>query len=145
MHRGLYNKLSVIILQTYSKVYTGPYAARIFNHRSTPYRKSKIFFLRLSARPFSGLVVRRILLLWLTWFFHHGCLISSNGVYFYKVYTNTLDICLRWHLSRCPMWTVSRDPILRVQFISCVRASCSWFTVRISQRFHCCPLDWRLC
>ena len=34
-------------------------------------------------------------------------------VYFYNVYSNTLDICLSWIFSHCPMWIVSRDPILR--------------------------------
>ena len=32
-------------------------------------------------------------------------------VYFYKVYSKIFDICLHWLLSRCPVRTVSRDPI----------------------------------
>ena len=66
-------------------------------------------------------------------------------VYFYRMYSNTLDIFLHWFISRCPVWTVSRDPILGVLSISFVWSSCSWFTVRIPQGFCCCPLDWRIC
>ena len=57
--------LSVVVLLTYSKVYPGPHASRIFNHRSTRQSElSTLFVLRLSACPFSGLVVRRLLLLY---------------------------------------------------------------------------------
>ena len=65
-------------------------------------------------------------------------------VYFYKVYSNTLDICLLWILSRCPVYTVSRDQILGVPLIYFVQACFSCCTFRIPRRFRFCPLDWRL-
>ena len=56
------------------------------------------------------------------------------------MYSNTLDICLFWILSRGPIWIVSRDPILVVPSIYFVRASCSCFTSQIPWRSCCCPL-----
>ena len=66
-------------------------------------------------RPLLGLLARRLLLLWLTWCVYHGWLLPFWCLFiFTKVYSNTFDICLRWILIRCPVWTVSRDPILRI-------------------------------
>ena len=83
------------------------------------FRLSILLFLRLSERPFLGLVARRIILLFVfTWCVHHGWLLPFGDVKFYMVYSNTFDIRFFWILSRCPIYTVSRDPILRGSFNS---------------------------
>ena len=89
----------------------GPYAARIYHHWSTSNIQSTLFILRFSVRPFSGLLASRLLLLWLTWCEHHGWFLPFVNAYFYKAYSKTLDVFLRWLLSLCPMRTVSWDPI----------------------------------
>ena len=85
----------------------------------------------MSGQPLSGLLFSRLILL--------------GGVYFYRVYSDTLYIFLRWFFSRCLMWAVLRDPILRVPLIYFVQVSWPLFTVRIPRRFRCCPIDWRFC
>ena len=60
---ALYYRFALSHIQTYSEVYPGPCALRIFNYQLTSIWLSKIFIFSLSERPFSGLVARRILLL----------------------------------------------------------------------------------
>ena len=81
----------------------------------------------------------------IAWCVYHGWLMPLDVFDFYRLYSNTLDICLRWLFSCCLFVTVSRDPILWVPLVYFVQASCSCFTAQIPRRSRCCPLVWRFC
>ena len=104
--------LSVVVLRTYSQIYPGPCALHIFNHQLTRQSDlSTLFFLRLSERPFSGLVARRILLLYVVPDVYHRWLLPIGFLYFYYVYSKHLVYLLALASQPCPIWAVSRDPL----------------------------------
>ena len=142
-----------------------PYYLSIFNHQSTSIWKSTLFILGLSTRPLSGLVARRIIILYVYLMCPSQLASALIGVVkFYKVYSNTLDVCLRWLLSHVQFgkswgvyslgclevfYLISRGSILRVpskyfserdtcispsDFLE-VLCSCCWYFFRFCLNF----------
>ena len=127
------NILSVVNLPTYSEVYLGPYDSCVINNSSK--RQSDLYtlsILHLSVQPFSGLVERRIILLYFYPSSGASGLCPIEFLQFYKVYSKNLRYFLALAFQACTIWKISRGLLLGVPLKSLVQASCLRFTARIS-------------